>query len=148
MLHLISSDVYAFIDDVVGEYMHERVDNVNAPCAAADSARWVRPRETRYRGRYTMLQLPPPSQGTTTLDILRLLEKSSIPSDQPLSPEAVHAHVMAKRVAFAARAARGRADPRLFIHSPTTRVPSTSQSPGSGFLTRLFHLSRHQCMTA
>ena len=131
MLHLISSDVYAFIDDVVGEYMHERVDNVNAPCAAADSARWVRPRETRYRGRYTMLQLPPPSQGTTTLDILRLLEKSSIPSDQPLSPEAVHAHVMAKRVAFAARAARGRARVPVCssIHPPLV-CPAPARAQG------------------
>jgi len=70
---------------------------------AAHHGAWVEPLSVSYRG-YEIYELPPPTQGVTALQALKLGERQdgSVAAG-PLAPEHVHLQVEAKRLAFADR---------------------------------------------
>jgi len=67
-------------------------------------ADWVDPISTTYRG-YDVYEVPPNTQGFVVLEMLNILEGFDIKSMGHNSPEALHALIEAKRIAFADRAA-------------------------------------------
>jgi len=67
-------------------------------------ADWVDPISTTYRG-YDVYEVPPNTQGFVVLEMLNILEGFDIKAMGHNSPEALHALVEAKRIAFADRAA-------------------------------------------
>jgi len=87
-----------------------------APDDLADtSASWVDPVGSEYRG-VSVWEMPPPSQGITTLQILNLLEGFDLRSLGPRSADYWHLFVEAKKIAWADRA--------RFIADPSSaRVP-------------------------
>jgi len=70
---------------------------------AAHRGRWVEPLAIDYHG-YTIYEMPPPTQGVTALQALKLAEGLAL-GDGPLDAETVHLLVEAKKLAFADRAA-------------------------------------------
>jgi gamma-glutamyltranspeptidase/glutathione hydrolase len=67
-------------------------------------ADWVEPISTTYRG-YDVYEMPPNTQGFLVLEMLNILEGFDVKAMGHNSPEALHALVEAKRIAFADRAA-------------------------------------------
>lgn len=68
---------------------------------AAHRGRWVEPLSIEYRG-YTIYELPPPTQGMTALEALKLMEGFTF-SGEPTDAINVHLQVEAKKLAFADR---------------------------------------------
>ena len=64
---------------------------------------WVDPVSTNYRG-YDVFELPPNGQGIATLQILNILEGFDLRAMGRNSPEALHAMIEAKKIAWADRA--------------------------------------------
>src|ERR1700724_3255598 len=64
---------------------------------------WVDPVSVNYRG-YDVFELPPNGQGIATLQILNMLEGFDLKAMGYNSPEALHAMVEAKKIAWADRA--------------------------------------------
>jgi gamma-glutamyltranspeptidase/glutathione hydrolase len=71
---------------------------------AEHKADWVDPISTTYRG-YEVYEMPPNTQGFVVLEMLNILEGFDVKAMGHNSPEALHALVEAKRIAFADRAA-------------------------------------------
>ena len=71
---------------------------------ADHKADWVEPISTTYRG-YDVYEMPPNTQGFVVLEMLNILEGFDVKAMGHNSPEALHALVEAKRIAFADRAA-------------------------------------------
>jgi gamma-glutamyltranspeptidase/glutathione hydrolase len=71
---------------------------------AEHKADWVEPISTTYRG-YEVYEMPPNTQGFVVLEMLNILEGFDVKAMGHNSPEALHALVEAKRIAFADRAA-------------------------------------------
>jgi gamma-glutamyltranspeptidase / glutathione hydrolase len=71
---------------------------------AEHKADWVDPISTTYRG-YEVYEMPPNTQGFVVLEMLNILEGFDVKGMGHNSPEALHALVEAKRIAFADRAA-------------------------------------------
>jgi gamma-glutamyltranspeptidase/glutathione hydrolase len=67
---------------------------------AAYDAEWVTPLSTTYRG-WTVHELPPNGQGIAALMMLNLIEHAPIGSYGHNSPEALHALIEAKKLAYA-----------------------------------------------
>jgi gamma-glutamyltranspeptidase / glutathione hydrolase len=88
---------------------------IGGPLRAADLAshrsEWVEPISVRYRG-HDVWQLPPNSQGVTTLQMLGILERFDMKAAGFASAESLHLQVEAKRLAFEDRA-RFLADPAM-----------------------------------
>ena len=68
---------------------------------AAHHGRWVEPLSISYRG-YQIYEMPPPTQGVTALQALKLMEGFKL-RESPTEAETVHLMVEAKKVAFADR---------------------------------------------
>ena len=64
---------------------------------------WVEPASVNYRG-YDVFELPPNSQGIATLQMLNILEGYDLKAMGYNSPEALHALIEAKKLAFEDRA--------------------------------------------
>jgi gamma-glutamyltranspeptidase / glutathione hydrolase len=64
---------------------------------------WVEPVSTRYRG-YDVWELPPNGQGIAALQMLNLLEPYDLKAMGPLSSEALHLMIEAKKLAYEDRA--------------------------------------------
>jgi gamma-glutamyltranspeptidase / glutathione hydrolase len=104
----IARDLIAFSDTQGGLFA---LDDL-----AENSATWVEPIGTDYRG-VRVWELPPPTQGITTLQMLNLLEGYDLRALGPLSAEYWHLFLEAKKIAYADRA--------RFIADPAkTRVPA------------------------
>jgi gamma-glutamyltranspeptidase/glutathione hydrolase len=86
----------------IGEDMARRGGLLTAADLAAHHADWVEPLATTYRG-YQVLELPPNTQGVTTLEMLNILEGYDLKSLGHNSAAYLHHLVEAKRVAFADR---------------------------------------------
>ncbi len=86
---------------------------------------WVDPVSTNYRG-YDVYELPPNGQGIATLQILNILEGFDLRAMGRNSPEALHAMIEAKKIAWADRA-KFYADP-AFAKIPLTQLISKSYS--------------------
>ena len=75
--------------------------------AAADFAghtsTWVEPVSTNYRG-YDVWELPPNGQGIAALEMLNLLEPYDLKAMGPLSADALHLMIEAKKLAYEDRA--------------------------------------------
>ncbi|HET6957775.1 MAG TPA: gamma-glutamyltransferase [Vicinamibacterales bacterium] len=71
---------------------------------AEHKADWVDPISTTYRG-YDVYETPPNTQGFVVLEMLNILEGFDVKAMGHNSPEALHALIEAKRIAFADRAA-------------------------------------------
>jgi gamma-glutamyltranspeptidase/glutathione hydrolase len=87
------------------------------------SSTWVDPVSTNYRG-YDIFELPPNGQGIATLQILNILEGFDLRAMGRNSPEALHAMIEAKKLAWADRA-KFYADP-AFNKIPLTELISKS----------------------
>ena len=74
-----------------------------------------------YRG-VTLFQTPPPTQGLSVLQMLRLLEGFDLGALEYLGPDHVHLLIQAKQLAFHDRD-RFLADPR-FVEVPVSRLLS------------------------
>ena len=83
--------------------MRRRGGLLTAADLAAHHADWVEPLSTTYRG-YQVLELPPNTQGVTTLEMLNILEGyDDLKSLGHNSAAYLHRLVEAKRIAFADR---------------------------------------------
>ncbi len=82
---------------------------------------WIDPVSTNYRG-YDVWEIPPPSQGISTLQMLNILEGYDLKKLGPNSPDWWHLLIESKRLAFADRA-KFYADPE-FAKVPTAELIS------------------------
>ena len=62
-------------------------------------AEWVIPISTTYRG-WTVYELPPNGQGIAVLEMLNLMERFPLAEFGFLSPEALHVHIEAQKLAY------------------------------------------------
>jgi gamma-glutamyltranspeptidase / glutathione hydrolase len=79
---------------------------------ASHRSDWVEPIGTNYRG-YDVRELPPNGQGIAALMTLNILEQSSLPRLQHLSPDYLHLFIEAFKLAIAERDAHV-ADPQFY----------------------------------
>jgi gamma-glutamyltranspeptidase/glutathione hydrolase len=86
-------------------------------------AHWGAPLQGTYRD-VTIYQTPPPTQGFTVLQMLKLLEPFDLREQPFLSPDHVHLLVQAKQVSYYDRD-QWLADPR-FVDVPTAKLLSTA----------------------
>ncbi len=82
---------------------------------------WVDPVSTNYRG-YDVWELPPNGQGIAALQMLNLLEPFDLKAMGPLSADALHVMIEAKKLAYEDRA-KFYADPD-FVEAPVARLIS------------------------
>ncbi len=87
----------------------------------AQRAEWGEPLSARYRG-VTIFETPPPTQGVTVLQMLRLLEGFDVGDLEYLGPDHVHLLIQAKQISFHDRD-RVLGDPR-FVEVPVSRLLS------------------------
>jgi len=90
---------------------------------AGQRSRWVESISATYRG-VTIHETPPPSQGISVLQALRLVEPYDLGARPYLGPDHVHLLVQAKQIAFHDRD-RFVADP-AFVPVPVDRLLSTA----------------------
>ncbi len=90
---------------------------------AGQRPRWVESISATYRG-VTIHETPPPSQGISVLQALRLVEPYDLGARPYLGPDHVHLLVQAKQIAFHDRD-RFVADP-AFVPVPVDRLLSTA----------------------
>jgi len=83
----------------------------------AHHGEWVTPVSTTYRGKHRIFELPPNPQGIAALQQLNILEHFDLPAMGFNSADYLHAHVEAKKLAFADRA-KFYADPEFGGPSP------------------------------
>lgn len=67
----------------------------------AHAGEWVTPISTTYRGDYVLSQLPPNPQGAAALEMLNILEPFNFTLADFNSADYLHAHIEAKKLAFA-----------------------------------------------
>ena len=94
---------------------------------ADHKSEWVEPVKTTYRG-YDVWEIPPPSQGITTLQMLNILEPHDLKKLGPNSPDYWHLFTEAKKLAFADRA-KFYADP-VFAKVPVNELISKEYAAG------------------
>jgi gamma-glutamyltranspeptidase/glutathione hydrolase len=82
---------------------------------------WVEPVSTNYRG-YDVWELPPNGQGIAALQMLNLMEPYDLKSSGPLTTDALHVMIEAKKLAYEDRA-KYYADPE-FARVPVSRLIS------------------------
>jgi len=111
----IVQEIVAFSDAVGGLFAMEDF--------ADHTSNWVDPIRAAYRG-HEVWQLPPPTQGIATLQMLNLLEDFDLRSMGPASPDYWHLFLEAKKLAYADRACYY-ADP-AFADVPTAELISKS----------------------
>lgn len=78
---------------------------------------WIEPINVTYRNRYRIFELPPNPQGAAALQMLNILEGYDLKGWGLNSADALHAHVEAKKLAFA-DAAQYYADPQFVTDTP------------------------------
>jgi gamma-glutamyltranspeptidase/glutathione hydrolase len=103
-----------------------------------DSASWVDPVSTTYRG-YRVWELPPNSQGITVLQMLNILEGFDFSKIEYGSAEHIHLFVEAKKLAFEDRA-KYYADPE-FANIPVDKLISKAYADERRKLINPLHAS-------
>jgi gamma-glutamyltranspeptidase / glutathione hydrolase len=86
----------------IADDMQRRGGLITLQDLASHHADWVEPLSTTYRG-YQVLELPPNTQGITTLEMLNLLEGVDVKALGHNTAAYLHLLVEAKRLAFADR---------------------------------------------
>jgi len=79
---------------------------------ASQQSRWIEPTSIRYHG-YDVFELPPPGQGVTVLQMLKLLEDKPLKAIGRGNADYWHLLIEAKKLAYADRAAIYADDPRF-----------------------------------
>lgn len=97
------------IAERIDAYMRDVGGYLRAEDLASHTSTWVDPVSTNYRG-YEVYELPPNGQGIAALQMLNVLEGYDLQSMGHNSADYLHAHIEAKKLAFADRA-RYYADP-------------------------------------
>ncbi len=105
---------------------------------AADSATWVQPVSTTYRG-YRVWELPPNGQGIAVLEMLNILEGFDFSRIGYGSAEHIHLFVEAKKLAYEDRA-KYYADPD-FANIPVDELVSKKYADARRKLINLTHAS-------
>ncbi len=105
----------------IARWARERGGLVTAADFRAQRAEWGAPLSAIYRD-VTLFETPPPTQGLSVLQMLRLLEGFDVPALEYLGPDHVHLLIQAKQLAFHDRD-RFLADPR-FAEVPVSRLLS------------------------
>lgn len=105
----------------VSDYMEENGGLLSYKDFANHSSTWVDPIFTDYKG-HRVYEIPPNSQGITTLEMLNILENFNLYSLEHNSADYLHLLIEAKRLAYADRD-RYVADPE-FANVPTERILS------------------------
>jgi gamma-glutamyltranspeptidase / glutathione hydrolase len=115
----------AFYRGRLARTMDAYFQRIGGPLRLADLAvhrgEWVEPVSTPYRDT-VVWQIPPNSQGVTTLQILGILERFDMAGAGLLTSQSLHLQIEAKRLAFADRA-RFFADP-AFAPAPVAGLLS------------------------
>ena len=109
------------IAQTIDTYMRRIDGPLRASDLAAHRSEWVYPISVKYRG-YDVWQLPPNSQGVTTLQMLGILTNFDLRGAGLGTAESLHLQIEAKRLAFEDRA-RFIADP-AFARVPTSQLIS------------------------
>lgn len=104
------------IAQTIDAYMRRIGGPLRASDLAAHKSEWVEPISVKYRG-YDVWQLPPNSQGVTTLQMLGILNQFDLAAAGFGTAESLHLQIEAKRLAFEDRA-KFLADPAF------TKVPT------------------------
>jgi gamma-glutamyltranspeptidase / glutathione hydrolase len=107
---------------------------------AAHQSEWVEPISTNYRG-YDVYELPPNTQGVTTLEMLNILEGYDLKTMGFGSADTLHVMVEAKKLAFEDRA-RSYGDPR-FSTAPLETLLAKEYATQRRNLIDRQHASRH-----
>src|SRR6185503_8334016 len=105
----------------IARWARERGGLATAADYRAQRAEWGAPLSVVYRG-VTLFETPPPTQGLSVLQMLRLLEGFDLGALEYLGPDHVHLLIQAKQLAFHDRD-RFLADPR-FVDVPVARLLS------------------------
>ena len=87
----------------IDKFMHERGGFLSASDFAEHHSEWVDPISTGYRG-YDVWQLPPNTQGASTLEILNILEGYDFSKIEWGSADHIHLVIEAIKLAFEDRA--------------------------------------------
>jgi gamma-glutamyltranspeptidase / glutathione hydrolase len=115
----------AFYKGTIATTIDTYMRRINGPLRASDLAahrsEWVEPISVNYRG-YDVWQLPPNSQGVSTLQMLGILNRFDLRAAGLGTAESLHLQIEAKRLAFEDRA-RFLADP-AFARIPTAQLIS------------------------
>jgi gamma-glutamyltranspeptidase/glutathione hydrolase len=101
---------------------------------------WVEPVSTNYRG-YDVWELPPNGQGIAALEMLNLLEPHNLKAMGPLSAQALHLMIEAKKLAYEDRA-KFYADPE-FAKVPVAALISKEYAAKRAALMRPDRASEH-----
>jgi len=105
-LEHIADDPRSFYEGIIAEKIAEYVQNRGGVLEYDDlkeyRAKLGEPIRTTYRGR-TIYEMPPSTQGITTLHLLKLLEDYDLRSIEPNSIERVKLFLKAAKIAYAAR---------------------------------------------
>jgi gamma-glutamyltranspeptidase / glutathione hydrolase len=109
------------ITRTIDAYMRRIGGPLRASDFAAHKSEWVEPISVNYRG-YDVWQLPPNSQGVSTLQMLGILNQFDMRAAGLGTAQSLHLQVEAKRLAFEDRA-RYLADP-AFSSVPTAQLIS------------------------
>jgi gamma-glutamyltranspeptidase / glutathione hydrolase len=91
------------IADKIDKFMRENGGFLRKADLEKHTSTWVDPVSVKYRG-YDIFELPPNGQGIATLQMLNLLEGFDLRDMGRNSPEALHAMIEAKKIAWADRA--------------------------------------------
>lgn len=115
----------------------ETVGGLFAPKDFADhTSTWVEPVSTNYRG-YDVWELPPNGQGIAALQMLNLLEPHPIRAMGPLSADALHLMIEAKKLAYEDRA-------KFYSDPEFTKIPVKTliSKPYAATRSALIHTDR------
>ena len=115
---------------------------ISAEDLADYSSEWVEPISTTYRG-WTVYEIPPNGQGIAALEMLNILESFPLAQFGHHSPDALHAMIEAKKLAYA-DLLRFVADPRV------SRVPVAGMlsKEYAAQRARLVNMSKANCDVA
>src|SRR4026207_1753322 len=106
------------IADKIDEFMRANGGFLRKADFEKHTSTWVEPVSTTYRG-YDIFELPPNGQGIATLQILNILEGFDLRAMGRNSPEALHAMIEAKKIAWADRA-------KFYADPAFAKIPLTS----------------------
>ena len=95
--------IKADIAKAIDAFMQKNGGYLSYKDLADDSATWVEPVSTTYRG-YRVWELPPNGQGITVLQMLNILEGFDFSKIEYGSAEHIHLFVEAKKLAYEDRA--------------------------------------------
>lgn len=124
----------AFYDGEIGRRLVKTSEQHGGAMTLADlaefSAEWVEPLSTSYRG-WSVFELPPNGQGIAALSMLNIMENFPLAKWGHNSPDALHAMIEAKKLAYA-DVIRYVADPKF------------SKIPVAGILSKEYARKRFQ----